>query len=97
MISETELAMSKANSYTTGPDENGRFGIFGGRFVAETLMPLLLDLEKAYGAARVKIRHFSTSYRTYKLIMSDDPAPYILQSALQNIMAAQKSISNGMS
>ena len=44
--------MSKANSYTTGPDENGRFGIFGGRFVAETLMPLILDLEKAYGAAR---------------------------------------------
>jgi len=47
-----EQAMSKANSYTTGPDENGRFGIFGGRFVAETLMPLILDLEKAYGAAR---------------------------------------------
>ncbi len=44
--------MSKANSYTTGPDENGRFGIFGGRFVAETLMPLILDLEKAYSAAR---------------------------------------------
>lgn len=44
--------MSKANSYTTGPDENGRFGIFGGRFVAETLMPLILDLEKAYDAAR---------------------------------------------
>ena len=52
VISEMEQAMSKANSYTTGPDENGRFGIFGGRFVAETLMPLILDLEKAYGAAR---------------------------------------------
>ena len=52
---------------------------------------------KKHTVQRVKIRHFSTSYRTYKLIMSDDPAPYILQSALQNIMAAQKSISNGMS
>jgi len=32
------------NSFKTGPDENGMFGIFGGRFVAETLMPLILEL-----------------------------------------------------
>ncbi|XWN31999.1 MAG: tryptophan synthase subunit beta [Devosia sp.] len=42
----------RPNSYRNGPDERGRFGIFGGRFVAETLMPLILDLEKAYKAAR---------------------------------------------
>ncbi len=36
----------------TGPDERGHFGNFGGRFVAETLMPLILDLEKAYTAAK---------------------------------------------
>jgi tryptophan synthase beta chain len=30
------------NSYKTGPDEDGRFGQFGGRFVSETLMPLIL-------------------------------------------------------
>lgn len=40
------------NSYKTGPDENGHFGIFGGRYVAETLMPLILDLEKHYDAAK---------------------------------------------
>jgi len=40
------------NSFRAGPDENGRFGIFGGRFVAETLMPLVLDLEQAYADAR---------------------------------------------
>ncbi len=40
------------NSFRNGPDENGRFGIFGGRFVAETLMPLVLDLERAYGDAK---------------------------------------------
>jgi tryptophan synthase beta chain len=40
------------NSFRTGPDADGLFGAFGGRFVAETLMPLLLDLEKAYDAAR---------------------------------------------
>ncbi|MGB3811137.1 MAG: tryptophan synthase subunit beta [Parvibaculum sp.] len=45
-------ASSKVNSYRTGPDERGRFGIFGGRFVAETLMPLILELEKAYDAAK---------------------------------------------
>jgi len=40
------------NSFTHFPDENGRFGIHGGRFVAETLMPLILDVEKHYHAAR---------------------------------------------
>ena len=44
--------MDKKNSYREGPDENGRFGLYGGRFVAETLMPLILDLEKAYGTAQ---------------------------------------------
>ena len=43
---------SKLNSYRTGPDETGRFGLYGGRFVAETLMPLILDVEKAYDAAK---------------------------------------------
>ncbi len=42
----------KPNSYRAGPDEDGRFGIFGGRFVAETLMPLILDLQDAWDAAK---------------------------------------------
>jgi tryptophan synthase beta chain len=40
------------NSFRVGPDERGFFGIYGGRFVAETLMPLILDLEKAYEEAK---------------------------------------------
>ncbi|HEX5077816.1 MAG TPA: tryptophan synthase subunit beta [Geminicoccaceae bacterium] len=44
--------MTLVNSYRSGPDARGRFGIYGGRFVAETLMPLILDLEQAYEAAR---------------------------------------------
>ncbi|WP_420133011.1 tryptophan synthase subunit beta [Rhodopseudomonas sp.] len=40
------------NSFRSGPDERGHFGLFGGRFVAETLMPLILDLEKAYAQAK---------------------------------------------
>jgi tryptophan synthase beta chain len=43
---------NRTNSYRAGPDENGRFGLFGGRFVAETLMPLILDLEAAYEDAQ---------------------------------------------
>ena len=43
------------NSFKDGPDENGRFGIFGGRFVSETLMPLILYLEKEYN--KVKTDH----------------------------------------
>jgi len=40
------------NSFRIGPDERGHFGIFGGRYVAETLMPLILELEKAYNEAK---------------------------------------------
>jgi tryptophan synthase beta chain len=40
------------NSFMTGPDEQGRFGQFGGRFVSETLMPLILDLEREYEKAK---------------------------------------------
>src|ERR1700741_3789805 len=46
------MNMIEPNSYRTGPDEKGLFGIYGGRFVAETLMPLILDLEKAYEEAK---------------------------------------------
>ena len=41
------------NSFMRGPDENGRFGQFGGRFVSETLMPLILSLEEEYERAKV--------------------------------------------
>ena len=42
----------KPNSYRTGPDDRGHFGAYGGRYVAETLMPLVLDLEREYRAAK---------------------------------------------
>jgi len=43
---------SKPNSFRIGPDERGHFGQYGGRFVAETLMPLILELERAYAEAK---------------------------------------------
>ena len=59
---------AKPNSYRAGPDSTGHFGIFGGRFVAETLMPLILELEKAYKDARAdpsfraELDHLATHY-----------------------------------
>jgi tryptophan synthase beta chain len=47
------MTVQQPNSFRTGPDERGHFGMFGGRFVAETLMPLILELEQAYAAAKV--------------------------------------------
>ena len=43
---------TQPNSFRSQPDERGHFGIFGGRFVAETLMPLVLDLELEDRAAQ---------------------------------------------
>ncbi|MDB5539624.1 MAG: Tryptophan synthase beta chain [Devosia sp.] len=62
------MTATGANSLRNGPDEEGRFGLYGGRFVAETLMPLILDLEKAYRAAQAdpefqaEIRHLAKHY-----------------------------------
>ena len=44
--------MVELNSLRAGPDEKGHFGIFGGRYVAETLMPLILAVETAYEQAK---------------------------------------------
>jgi tryptophan synthase beta chain len=44
--------MEPLNTYRSGPDETGHFGMFGGRFVAETLMPLILAVEEAYDKAK---------------------------------------------
>ena len=46
------MDQSPLNTYRGGPDERGHFGLYGGRFVAETLMPLILDLERAYNDAK---------------------------------------------
>jgi tryptophan synthase beta chain len=60
--------MNVPNSFRAGPDEGGHFGIFGGRFVAETLMPLVLAVEKAYAAAKddpafhAELAHLHTYY-----------------------------------
>ncbi|WP_416407817.1 tryptophan synthase subunit beta [Agrobacterium rosae] len=58
----------KPNSFRAGPDEDGRFGIYGGRFVAETLMPLILELQEQWNKAKTdpefqaELAHLNTHY-----------------------------------
>src|SRR5215475_12330766 len=52
------MTVRRPNSFRTGPDEHGHFGIYGGRFVAETLMPLVLQLEAAYAQAKADPQFF---------------------------------------
>jgi tryptophan synthase beta chain len=51
--SGTRTETAPSNSWSQWPDANGRFGTFGGRYVAETLMPLVLDLEQEYRKAKL--------------------------------------------
>ena len=52
MKNASTSAATRLNSYSSGPDSTGHFGMYGGRFVAETLMPLVLAVEEAYAQAK---------------------------------------------
>ncbi|MBK1666771.1 tryptophan synthase subunit beta [Rhodovibrio sodomensis] len=62
------MTVERPNTFASGPDEFGHFGIFGGRFVAETLMPLILEVERAFNEAREDpefLRELDVYSRTY--------------------------------
>ena len=73
--------MAEPNTYRAGPDDHGHFGMFGGRYVAETLMPLILELEKAYGAAR-KDPGFAAELDYYFRDYVGRPSPLYLAARL---------------
>ena len=58
---------AQPNTLRSGTDADGHFGIFGGRYVAETLMPLILSVEKAYEQAKAdpEFQHQITYYHTH--------------------------------
>ena len=62
------------NSFRNGPDESGHFGAFGGRYAAETLMPLLLEVEKAWNAAKAD-PSFQTELDEYLKHYAGRPSP----------------------
>ena len=65
------------NSLRTGPDSNGKFGIHGGRFVAETLMPLILEVESEYEKA-IKDYSFLDKLDIYRRDYIGRPSPLYL-------------------
>ena len=68
------MSTASLNTYRNQPDESGRFGIHGGRFVAETLMPLILNVEAAYNAARAD-RAFAAELSYYQKHYIGRPSP----------------------
>lgn len=81
--------MDKLNSYKLGPDQNGRFGIFGGRFVAETLMPLILDLEKSYQQAK-KDDSFQSELAYLNKYYTGRPSPLYFAERLTDYLKTAK-------
>ncbi|MDE1172177.1 MAG: tryptophan synthase subunit beta [Parvibaculaceae bacterium] len=86
---DTVAAGATPNSLRSGPDGRGRFGIFGGRFVAETLMPLILDLEKAYDEAR-NDPAFHAELRELQLHYTGRPSPLYFASRLTEKLGGAK-------
>ena len=77
------------NSLRTGPDSNGRFGIHGGRFVAETLMPLILEVEKSYEEA-MKDTFFLDDLNKYRRDYIGRPSPLYLAERLTEYFGGAK-------
>jgi len=81
--------MASPNTYRSGPDERGNFGLFGGRYVAETLMPLILELERAYEAAR-RDPAFAAELSYYLEHYVGRPSPLFLAERLTRRLGGAK-------
>mgnify|MGYP002526271719 FL=1 len=80
---------AKPESYRSGPDETGHFGIFGGRFVAETLMPLVLEVEQAYAQAQID-PSFQSDFDFFAEHYIGRPSPlYFAESLTQELGGAR--------
>jgi tryptophan synthase beta chain len=83
------MNMQQLNTLRSGPDEHGHFGIYGGRFVAETLMPLILELEQAYARAR-KDPQFAAEMTGYLKYYVGRPSPlYFAQRLTEHLGGAR--------
>ena len=79
----------ETESYRSGPDETGHFGIYGGRFVAETLMPLILDVEKAYTRAK-QDPDFQREFDYYAKHYIGRPSPLYFAKRLSEYLGGPK-------
>ena len=83
------MTVQNPNSFRNGPDETGHFGLFGGRFVAETLMPLILSLEKAYDVAK-NDPAFQEEMRSYLTHYVGRPSPLYYAERLTEHLGGAK-------
>ncbi len=81
--------MTIKNTLRDGPDERGHFGIFGGRFVAETLMPLILSVQKAYEEAKAD-PEFDKEWRYYLAQYVGRPSPLYFAQRLTEAFGGAK-------
>ena len=81
--------MNKPNTFREGPDETGHFGIFGGQFVAETLMPLVHDVAEAYEAAKAD-PEFAREKTYYLNQYVGRPSPLYLAQRLTDELGGAK-------
>jgi tryptophan synthase beta chain len=88
------MTIQQPNSFRTGPDEQGHFGMFGGRFVAETLMPLILELEQAYAAAKIDPQ-FRAEMDHYLAHYVGRPSPLYFAERLTEHLRAQAAAKDG--
>jgi tryptophan synthase beta chain len=80
---------ARPNSLRLGPDAHGHFGIYGGRFVAETLMPLVLELERAYAEAR-NDPAFKAEMESYQKHYVGRPSPLYFAKRLTDHLQGAK-------
>ena len=81
-VKKSKFAKIQKFNFHKFPDKDGRFGEFGGRFVAETLMPLLLEVEKEYQKAK-KSKKFKSEIKYYFNNYIGRPSPFILLNVYQ--------------
>ncbi|MEE2745971.1 MAG: tryptophan synthase subunit beta [Pseudomonadota bacterium] len=81
--------MKNTNTYKIGPDESGHFGIFGGRYVAETLMPLILEVEQMYDEVK-NDPQFSKEMSDYLRDYIGRPSPLYYAERLTKHLAGPK-------
>ncbi len=79
----------KKINYHKFPDNQGRFGKFGGRFVAETLMPLLLEVEKEYKVAK-KSKEFKRELDYYFTNYIGRPSPLYFAQRISKMLGDVK-------
>jgi tryptophan synthase beta chain len=79
----------RLNTYRAGPDDRGFFGLFGGRYVAETLMPLILELERAYEEAK-RDPAFQRELDSLNVHYAGRPSPLYLAERLTQHLGGAK-------